>query len=63
MKLARLLGEDRKTTVDLETRKHGIVIVKTLELCKFPDRTFVKYAAEKVYHPPASDYFEELGFN
>ena len=65
LKLARLLGEDRKrtVTVDLETRKHGIVIVKTLESCKFPDGTSVKYAAEKIYHPPASDYFEELGFN
>ena len=62
LKLARLLGEERKRTVDLETRKHGLVIVKTLETCKFPDGTVVKYAAEKTYHPPASDYFKELGF-
>ena len=62
LRLARLLGEERKRTVDLETRKHGLVIVKTLETCKIPDGTVVKYAAEKTYHPPASDYFKELGF-
>ena len=62
LRLGRLLGEERKRTVDLETKKHGLVIVKTPETCQFPDGTVVKYAAEKTYHPPASDYFKELGF-
>ena len=62
LRLARLLGEERRRDVDLAKYANGIVVTKTVESCTLPDATMTKFAEERTYHPPAAEYFKELGF-
>lgn len=62
LRLARLLGDERYRRVDFNKFRNGTVTTKIFEKCVFPDGTVVSHCEERVYHPPASEYFSSLGF-